>query len=88
MCDFSSEDGGWRPLDRTKYRLNKGDAQLEETYRREPAHHIPELLSDIGYMVYRARREPREALCRVVRSKVCRFINENLRYCSSVFLMD
>uniref|UniRef100_F1KRK9 WD repeat-containing protein n=1 Tax=Ascaris suum TaxID=6253 RepID=F1KRK9_ASCSU len=69
VCDFSSEDGGWRPLDRTKYRLNKGDAQLEETYRREPAHHIPELLSDIGYMVYRARREPREALCRVVRSK-------------------
>ncbi|KAF8358841.1 sorf-2 [Pristionchus pacificus] len=69
VVDFSSENGGWRPLNRTKFRLNKGDDQLMEMFKREPAHHVPEQLSDIGYMVLRARVESRERLCRHVRSK-------------------
>ncbi|CAI4221084.1 unnamed protein product [Auanema sp. JU1783] len=69
VCDFSDKRGGWRDLTKTKYRLNKGDDQLKEMYLRSPPHHIPELLSDIGYMVYRARVEKREKLCKHVRSK-------------------
>ncbi|GMS88407.1 hypothetical protein PENTCL1PPCAC_10582, partial [Pristionchus entomophagus] len=69
VVDFSSENGGWRPLNRTKFRLNKGDDQLMEMFKREPAHHVPEQLSDIGYMVLRARVESRERLCVHVRSK-------------------
>ncbi|ULT99797.1 hypothetical protein L5515_003679 [Caenorhabditis briggsae] len=69
VCDFSSQNSGFRPLNRTKYRLCKGDDQLREMYSREPSHHVPELLSDIGYMVYRARVEPKENLCRHVRRK-------------------
>ncbi|CAO4369278.1 unnamed protein product [Caenorhabditis nigoni] len=69
VCDFSSQNSGFRALNRTKYRLCKGDDQLREMYSREPSHHVPELLSDIGYMVYRARVEPKENLCRHVRRK-------------------
>ncbi|KAF1762255.1 hypothetical protein GCK72_010517 [Caenorhabditis remanei] len=69
VCDFTSENSGFRQLNRTKYRLCKGDDQLREMYSREPSHHVPELLSDIGYMVYRARVESKEKLCRHVRRK-------------------
>ncbi|KAK0415841.1 hypothetical protein QR680_012153 [Steinernema hermaphroditum] len=65
VCEFTSSNGGWRPLSKTKYRLKKGDDQLNLQYTKgEPAHHVPELLSEIGYMVYRARVEKKEDLCR------------------------
>ncbi|CAB3403245.1 unnamed protein product [Caenorhabditis bovis] len=69
VCDFSSKHSIFRPLNRTKYRLAKGDDQLREMESRTPSHHVPELLSDIGYMVYRARIESKENLCKHVRRK-------------------
>uniref|UniRef100_A0A0K0FUH0 BEACH domain-containing protein n=1 Tax=Strongyloides venezuelensis TaxID=75913 RepID=A0A0K0FUH0_STRVS len=69
VCDFTSETGGWRCLDKTKYRIVKGDDQLKEQYNRLPSHHIPELLSDICVMSYRARVESKEKLCQIVRRK-------------------
>uniref|UniRef100_A0A1I7WFL4 BEACH domain-containing protein n=1 Tax=Heterorhabditis bacteriophora TaxID=37862 RepID=A0A1I7WFL4_HETBA len=69
VCDFTTKDSGWRPLDRTKFRLAKGDDQLREMYSRQLLHHVPELLSDIGFMVYRARVESKENLCKHVRRK-------------------
>ncbi|KAI6184728.1 hypothetical protein M3Y97_00627400 [Aphelenchoides bicaudatus] len=68
VVDFSSECDGFRDLSKTKYRLAKGDHQLTEAFKfQHPAHHIPELLTDICYMTYRARVETKETLCRYVR---------------------
>ncbi|ETN77242.1 Beige/BEACH domain protein [Necator americanus] len=67
VCDFKEKDGGWRDLTKTKYRLAKGDDQLGQNFRHL-SHHIPEILSDIGYMVYKARVESKSNLCKHVRS--------------------
>ncbi|EPB71775.1 Beige/BEACH domain protein [Ancylostoma ceylanicum] len=67
VCDFKQKDGGWRDLTKTKYRLTKGDDQLGQNFRHL-SHHIPEVLSDIGYMVYKARVESKSNLCKHVRS--------------------
>jgi WD repeat-containing protein 81 len=84
VVDFTSEDGGYRDLSMSKYRLNKGDAQLELTYDADSPfmahtdrhgdplqipHHVSDMLSDITYFVYRARQVPKAVLCQHVRSK-------------------
>ncbi|XP_037073763.1 WD repeat-containing protein 81-like [Pollicipes pollicipes] len=75
VSDLSRPDGQWRDLSRSKYRLNKGDEQLDQQYRAgaaasdQVAHHISDVLSEITYYVYMARRTPRSVLCRHVRAQ-------------------
>ena len=61
---------GWRDLRRTKWRLAKGDEQLDASYARShPAHHVnDEPLSELAVCIYTARRLPVALLQRVVRS--------------------
>jgi hypothetical protein len=67
-CLSSLELPSFRDLSMTKFRLSKGDTQLETTYRHsEPPHHIPESLSELTYYIYMARRTPMQVLRRVVR---------------------
>jgi hypothetical protein len=66
--DSHSMYGGLRDLTKTKFRLSKGDAQLETTYKHsDPPHHVPESLSELTYYIYLARRTPLQVLRRVVR---------------------
>jgi WD repeat-containing protein 81 len=81
IMDFSVSHGGWRNLTKSKYRLNKGDSQLDFAYETTgmrsmdfmmghgvlPPHHLSDLLSDITYYVYLARRTPKHVLCAHVR---------------------
>ena len=75
VTDFScypthdtTANGGLRDLTKSKFRLSKGDAQLETTYKHsDPPHHIPESLSELTYYIYLARRTPLQVLRRVVR---------------------
>eukprot|EP00958_Prasinococcus_capsulatus_P000819 scaffold60_cov382-Prasinococcus_capsulatus_cf.AAC.7 len=65
-----SEHGGWRDLCKTKWRLTKGDEQLDMTYNSsETPHHISdELLSELSVCIYSARRLPLAVLKRIVRA--------------------
>lgn len=74
ITDFSVEhsplgdNNEMRDLTKTKFRLSKGEAQLDTTYRHsDPPHHIPESLSELTYYIYMARRTPLQVLRRVVR---------------------
>ncbi|KAJ1976544.1 hypothetical protein H4R34_003941 [Dimargaris verticillata] len=58
----------WRDLTKTKFRMNKGDEQLDFTFEGPTPHHITDILSDITYYVYMARRTPVPVLCHFVRS--------------------
>jgi WD repeat-containing protein 81 len=51
------EAAGWRDLGRTKWRLAKGDEQMDFTYANSDApHHISdEALSELAYCIYMAR---------------------------------
>lgn len=73
IIDFTSPTGGWRDLTKTKFRLKKGDAQLDEQYYNShsnaPPHHITETLSEITFYVYLARKSSLDVLKRVVRHK-------------------
>ncbi|ETI42279.1 hypothetical protein F441_12533 [Phytophthora nicotianae CJ01A1] len=65
VTDFT---GGWRDLSKSKFRLNKGDAQLDRTFASSAVpHHVTESLSEITYYIYSARRTPMALLRTVVR---------------------
>jgi hypothetical protein len=73
VTDFSVKNptvvgSGLRDLSRTKFRINKGDQQLETTFKHsDPPHHVPESLSELTFYIYMARRTPMQVLRRVVR---------------------
>ncbi|XP_007894685.2 WD repeat-containing protein 81 [Callorhinchus milii] len=84
VVDFTIPYGKFRDLRKSKFRLNKGDKQLDFTYEMtrqafaaggqagehlHVPHHISDVLSDITYYVYKARRTPRSVLCSHVRSQ-------------------
>ncbi|KAI1318174.1 hypothetical protein EDD11_007057 [Mortierella claussenii] len=71
VTDFTGADvhHDWRDFSRTKFRLNKGDEQLDVTFDGPIPHHITDILSDITYYVYMARQIPIPVLCQFVRSK-------------------
>ncbi|KAG4998317.1 hypothetical protein JHK84_029345 [Glycine max] len=75
VIDFSSKpddncDTGWRDLSKSKWRLAKGDEQLDFTYSTsEIPHHVSdECLSELAVCSYKARRLPLSVLRVAVRS--------------------
>ncbi|XP_019171266.1 PREDICTED: protein GFS12 isoform X1 [Ipomoea nil] len=75
VVDFCVEpdennDAGWRDLCKSKWRLAKGDEQLDFTYSTsEIPHHVSdECLSELAVCSYKARRLPLSVLRMAVRS--------------------
>ncbi|CAN6466622.1 unnamed protein product [Victoria cruziana] len=75
VIDFSvkpdeGSDAGWRDLRKSKWRLAKGDEQLDFTYSTsEIPHHVSdECLSELAVCSYKARRLPLSILRSAVRS--------------------
>ncbi|OZJ05621.1 hypothetical protein BZG36_01506 [Bifiguratus adelaidae] len=71
VTDFSGStiESSWRDFTKTKFRLNKGDEQLDFTFESPVPHHITDILSDITYYVYLARKTPITILKQYVRNK-------------------
>ncbi|KAG9306186.1 hypothetical protein G9A89_016090 [Geosiphon pyriformis] len=71
ITDFTGANPSqnWRDFTKTKFRLNKGDEQLDFTFDGPVPHHITDILSDITYYVYLARKTPIPVLCQYVRTK-------------------
>ena len=81
VMEFTHKDGGFRDLTKSKYRLSKGDQQLDFTYISAQEelryrgvgqdglvpHHIGDISSDVTYYVYLARKTPRDMLLSRVR---------------------
>lgn len=79
VTDFHNPSGSWRDLTKTKHRLTKGDRQLDFAYHGAKdeiilnpdstvvPHHIGDLLTDVTYYMYIARKTPKEVLCSRVR---------------------
>ncbi|XP_015112635.1 WD repeat-containing protein 81 [Diachasma alloeum] len=72
VTDFTFRSGkNWRDLTKSKFRLNKGDRQLDLTFESQTSefgHHVSDVLSEITYYVYLSRRYSRTVLCKHVRS--------------------
>nr|XP_027120938.1 protein GFS12-like [Coffea arabica] len=75
VIDFSvkpdeNDGAGWRDLSKSKWRLAKGDEQLDFTYSTsEIPHHVSdECLSELAVCSYKARRLPLNVLKMAVRS--------------------
>lgn len=69
VSDFSEPWGGWRDLQKSKYRIAKGNEQLDSTYRHSsPRHHVPESLATLTLAIYLARALPLDELRRTVRA--------------------
>ena len=66
VTDFSSPSS-LRDLNRSKFRLTKGDEALDRTYE-SGQHHVTDVLSEITYYTYLSRVTKREVLQRTVRS--------------------
>ncbi|KAL7549073.1 hypothetical protein ACHAWF_012343 [Thalassiosira exigua] len=66
---ISEDSGAWRDLSKSKFRLKKGDEQLDRTFAAAPPHHVPESLCELTYSVYRARCLPRSHLQKIVRGE-------------------
>ncbi|XP_058796820.1 WD repeat-containing protein 81 [Phymastichus coffea] len=71
VTDFTSRCGGnWRDFTKSKFRLNKGDRQLDLTFdsgSTEVGYHVSDVLSEITYYTYLSRRYSRSILCKHVR---------------------
>lgn len=71
VLDFEHAQGRARDLTKSKYRLKKGEGQLQATYQatnpKSTPHHIPESLSELTYYMYTSRNTPVSTLQHVVR---------------------
>lgn len=82
VTDFKIPYDGYRDLTKSKFRLNKGDRQLDATFSSGAGmfnmsalttapiqHHVSDVLSDITYYIYHARNTSKDILCSHVRSR-------------------